>query len=391
VISATQSRPVEPDQPIRTVAELQDHLYHAIQLEFSTIPLYLYALYSIQTQGYSQWSAGISALRTIRSVVIEEMLHLCLARNLMIAIGGGDSVRFYDQDLMPTYPSPMLHRLPKLMLHLAPCSVALMTDVFMPLELPARQGAPPEPGWYHTIGEFYAAVTAGFERLEGAELWAHNQPELQYLSGYWNQDGGGSPLVVCDLPSARQAIVTIVEQGEGSDPGTVTVPLDPVAPQAGMTELSHYGKFQQIATGIDQIGNVWPVPVDPSPLEWHGPVGQLAGLFDAAYCYVLCLLDALYGASRMTELPGQRSTRYRLERSFIAAMGGILFPIANLLVGQNTAEGKHAAPTFSYYPFGADRPKRDQLQILCGQVAAHYPTLGGDDSVLHLIGLLPSV
>jgi hypothetical protein len=266
-----------------------------------------------------------------------------------------------------------------------------MTDIFMPLELPARQDAPPEPGWYHTIGEFYAAIEAGFERLDGPDLWAHNQPEDQYLSGYWNQDGGGSPLVVCDLPSALQAILTIVEQGEGSDPGNVTVPLDPIDPQPGMTELSHYGKFQQIAQGIDQIGQVWKVPLDPTRGAWHGPVGQLAELFDAAYCYVLCLLDALYEASRMTVVPGQRSPRYGLERNFIAAMGGVLFPVADLLVRQPVAGGLQAAPTFGYYRFAADHPKRDQLLALCGRAAAHYPTLGGADSVLHLIGLLPSV
>ncbi len=62
MISATQSRPLNPDQPIQTIGELQDHLYHAIQLEFSTVPLYLYALYSIETQGYSFWNSVIACL-----------------------------------------------------------------------------------------------------------------------------------------------------------------------------------------------------------------------------------------------------------------------------------------------------------------------------------------
>lgn len=389
--SAILTRPLKTDQPIETIQELQDHLYNAIQLEFSTVPLYLYSLYSIQTQGYSQWSAGMSALRTIRSVVIEEMLHLCLARNLMIAVGGGDTIRFYDQEMIPTYPSPMLHRLPKLMLHLEPCSTNVMTKVFMPLELPAGTDAPPEPGWYQTIGQFYAAIKLGFERLSGPDLWVHNQPDFQYLSGYWNQDGGGAPLVVCDLPSAIDAIATIVEQGEGADPGNLTVPLDPVSPQEGMTELSHYGKFRQIGLGIDQIGKTWPVPTDPQRTQWDGPVGELAELFDAAYCYLLCLLDALYTSSRMASQPGQTSPRYGLERTFIAAMGGILFPIANLLVRQPVGHDQHAAPAFGYYAFGDAQPKRDQLLDLCARTAAHYPSLGGGDSVLHLIGLLPSV
>jgi hypothetical protein len=114
-------------------------------------------------------------------------------------------------------------------------------------------------------------------------------------------------------------------------------------------------------------------------------------LFDAAYCYVLCLLDALYASSRMASVPGQRSPRYGLERTFIAAMGGILFPIADLLVRQPLDDGSNAAPTFGYFAFEADQPKRDQLQELCARVAGDYPVLGGSDSVLHLIGLLPSV
>jgi hypothetical protein len=167
VLLAPQVRPLEVEKPITTVEELQNHLYHAMQVELSTIPLYLYPAYSIKTQGYSQWSPGMSAFRTIRSVVIEEMLHLCLARNLMVAVGGGDAVRFYDADMVPTYPSDMLHRKPRLPLHLEPCSTSLMTDTFMPLELPAKDAAPPQGGEYNTLGQFYAAIRLGFEYLDG--------------------------------------------------------------------------------------------------------------------------------------------------------------------------------------------------------------------------------
>ncbi len=394
MLLATQVHPLDVEKPITTVAELRDHLYHAIQVEFSTIPLYLYPAYSIRTQGYSQWSAGMSALRTIRSVVIEEMLHLCLARNLLVAVGGGDMVRFYDPAMVPTYPSDMLHRQPRLPLNLARCTKGLMRDTFMPLELPAADHAPPQGGEYNTLGQFYAAIRLGFERLDREshdELWAGNQPELQYLSGYWNQDGGGSPLVVCDLGSARQAIDTIVEQGEGSSAGDDEVPLDPSKPQLGESELSHYAKFRAIAEGIDQIGATWPVPTDPRPEMFEDPVQELALLFDAAYSYTLCLVDALYGASRADSVAGERSRRYHLERTFIGAMGGLLYPIADLLVRQPIGQGRHAAPTFGYFPFATDRPKKDQLVERCAATVARYPSLGGDDGVARQIDLLPSV
>jgi hypothetical protein len=394
MLLAPQVRPLNVEKPITTVGELQDHLYHAIQVELSTIPLYLYPAYSIKTAGYSQWSAGMSAFRTIRSVVIEEMLHLCLARNLLVSIGGGDEVRFYDERMVPTYPSDMLHRTPKLPLNLEVCSVDLMTGTFMPLELPAKDAAPPQGGEYNTLGQFYAAIKLGYERLAGElgpGLWADNRPDLQYYSGYWNQDGGGSPIVVCDLTTACQAIATIVEQGEGSRAGDDEVPLDPAKPALGMNELSHYAKFHRIAQGIDGIGLTWPVPTNPRAEAFPSPARELARLFDAAYCYVLCLVDAIYNTSRKETVAGGRSARYRLERTFIGAMGGVLFPIADMLVRTPVDGGGNAAPAFGWYPFEDGSPKKDQLKALCGQVTLSFPALGGDDGVARQIKLLPSV
>ena len=54
--------PINAQAPITTVQELRNHLHQAAALELSTIPLYLYAAYSIQTQGTYQWAAGMSAL-----------------------------------------------------------------------------------------------------------------------------------------------------------------------------------------------------------------------------------------------------------------------------------------------------------------------------------------
>ena len=394
MLQATHVRPLNVEKPITTVEELQDHLYHAIQIELSTIPLYLYPAYSIKTQGYSQWSAGMSAFRTIRSVVIEEMLHLCLARNLMVAVGGGDGVRLYDENMIPTYPSDMLHREPALPLHLEACSTAAVTEMYMPLELPAKDHAPPQGGEYNTLGQFYAAIRQGFGDLDrklGPRLWEHNRPDLQYYSGYWNQDGGGTPIVVCDLATACDAIDTIVEQGEGAKSGDPDVPLNIVTPAPGLAELSHYAKFSRIAQGIDLIGDTWPVPTDPTADLFDGPVGELARFFDAAYCYVLCMIDAIYDSSRTQTVAGQISARYGLERTFIAAMGGVLYPIGALLVTLPLEAGRNAGPTFGYHQFADGTPKKEQLQELCANVVRSFPSLGGDDGVAHLIGLLPSV
>jgi rubrerythrin len=71
--------------------ELQQHLRWAMRIEMLTIPPYLYAMYSLEDQ-----DADPAAV--IRSVVAEEMLHLALAANLLLGVGG--SPRFYDRELI---------------------------------------------------------------------------------------------------------------------------------------------------------------------------------------------------------------------------------------------------------------------------------------------------
>ncbi|MGQ0617258.1 MAG: ferritin-like domain-containing protein [Acidimicrobiia bacterium] len=373
--------------PITTIESLRDHLYQAAQVELSTIPLYLYAGYSIRAQSYSQWSPGQSAFRAIRAVVIEEMLHLSLARNLLVAVGGGDRIAFYDKAFVPTYPTPMLHRVPPLELRLSACSPALMHDVFMPLERPMTADGPPQPDQYNTLGQFYEAIRLGFETLAGPDLFANPQTDLQFAAGYYNQDGGGQPVVVSDLVTALEAIDTIVVQGEGTSPGRLQVPLDPAAPQLGLDEQSHYARFKAIAEGIDGIGAVWPVPDNPKATQYPAPVADLARLFNAGYCYLLAMVDALYATPADER---HASARWQLERSYLTAMQGVLFPIADLLVRQ-AVPGGHAAPTFEFFAFRAGRPKQDQMLDLCDKVARSYPSVAGDNSVRASIVLLPSV
>lgn len=390
--AAMLKKPVKAQEPITTVEQLHIHLYQAAQVELSTIPLYLYAAYSIQTSGDYQWDPGMSAFRTIRSVVIEEMLHLCLVRNIMVGTGA-PKFAFYDEDFVTKYPSPMLHREPDLMLHLEPCTTGLVQNIFMPLELPAKSDAPPQPDSYNTLGQFYAAIKLGLEELSGPKLWRNPRGDLQYTTSYWNQDGGGSPLCVLDLPSALAAIDTIVEQGEGASPDDPMVPLKPADPKVGYEEYSHYAKFQRIVQGIDLIREVWPVPKDPKASDYEGPVRDLAKLFNAAYCYVLCMIDALYTTSADTVVAGKKSKRYGLERTFVAAMGGLLFPIADLLVRTPVKRGarRHAAPTFEFHRFHDRKPKKDQLIDMCDALLGDFPSMAGDDGVRKLIGNLPSV
>jgi hypothetical protein len=406
--------PIQSKTPIETVEALRAHLIQAAGIELSTVPLYLYAAYSIKTSGYSQWSTGKSAFDTIRSVVIEEMLHLCLARNLLLAVGGGD-FKFYNKDFIFKYPADMPHRIPRLEFRLSPCNVEVVKDIFMQLELP-MEPEPPEAfaddghiDEYRSLGDFYRAIKDGFKTLAGDPLqniWDETSFDKQYSRAYW---GGGRPIVVKDLETAFQAIDTIVEQGEGAAPGSSTVPIDPTKgvdpwhPDKVETELSHYAKFVQIWEGIDEIGEVWPVPDNPKPEDfdfknadpWGPPVGDLAKFFDAAYCYVLCMLDKLYDTEMkfqtVKEGTSAVSERYGLERTFLAAMGGLLYPIAQLLVRTPVTTEMNAAPGFRFYKFPEQKNKKAHLATLCDDLLGAFPSLGGDDSVRQLIDRLPDV
>jgi hypothetical protein len=295
--------------------------------------------------------------------------------------------------VIPSYPGLMLHHTPDLCLDLAPCSIKQMKDVFMPLELPAKHAAPPEPDHYHTLGQFYKAIELGIEYLdkEGG-LWDGALPDQQYTRGYWNEDGGGEEFAVTDLKSAKQALNTIVEQGEGNH--GPDVPIEPDKPKdpdyLGQFELSHYARFRAIAKGWEQIGDVWPLPTNPKADDYDGDLKELATLCNAAYNFVLCMIDELYVMPTGRFVANEPNARYGLERGFIAAMGGLLYPIAYELIKTTQAFDLNAAPTFEYHEFGHESPKQE-LANRCDALLGAFPDLGGDDGVRRLIGMLPDV
>ena len=63
-------------------ADLYVHLQNAVKLEHSTIPPYLTAMFSLRP-GVNQNIAD-----QIRSIAMQEMLHMAIASNILISIGG---------------------------------------------------------------------------------------------------------------------------------------------------------------------------------------------------------------------------------------------------------------------------------------------------------------
>jgi hypothetical protein len=86
---------------ISSLESLRKHLQWAIELEHATIPPSLCALYSIKA-GHNAEAAEV-----LSSVMVEEMLHLTLAANLLNAVGGRP--RLDIPEMLPPYPHSLPH------------------------------------------------------------------------------------------------------------------------------------------------------------------------------------------------------------------------------------------------------------------------------------------
>lgn len=229
-------------------------LQSAVELEHATIPVYLYALYSLNPATNTEIGAIIS------SVVVEEMLHMTLASNVLNALGGSPQID--TPAFIPTYPGPLPGGVEAdLTVNLAPFSMTQL-ETFLQIEQPEDPlnikalGAPADT---ITIGEFYTAISKAIGVLgDGAFVDPpRNQvgPELMPES-----------VVVVDVTTAQQAIQTIIEQGEG----TSTSPEEVVG-----DGYAHYYRFMQIQKGrllvpAPQLNPPWAYAGAPVPFDQAG-------------------------------------------------------------------------------------------------------------------------
>src|SRR3954466_7119129 len=80
-------------------SELYIWLQKAIELEHSTIPPYLTAMFSLKP------GTNDEIARLIRSIVQEEMLHMTIVGNILIAIGGRPAINVAG--FIPKYPGSL--------------------------------------------------------------------------------------------------------------------------------------------------------------------------------------------------------------------------------------------------------------------------------------------
>ena len=223
---------------IETREDLQQHLQWAIELEHSTLPPYLTALYSIKD------GTNREAIEIIHSVFIEEMLHLTLAANILNAVGGAPNLDY--PGIMPSYPTFLAHSNEAFQVGLAKFSPEAL-ETFLQIERPGEHDGLPEDDNFETIGQFYEAIEEALKRMAAelgeAELF-NGDPARQVTDALY-YGGSGRIVAVTDLASALKALEEIVEQGEGLQHQEIwDGDRDMFHPER--EEVAHYFRFNEL-------------------------------------------------------------------------------------------------------------------------------------------------
>ncbi len=343
--------------PLDTVEHLHEHLRLAGIVELTTIPTYLYAMYSLD-------DPTSDAAKLIRSVAVEEMLHLALVGNLLLGTGG--EPKFYAPESIPSYPLALPHHVPETIVSLEPCSRGVIRDLFMVIEQPAELGAPAEADEYETLGQFYSAIELAVKELE-----PFDNPRLDRQlsdSAFYNPvkfdtaDSGGL-VGIHDCDTAMAAMEIIIHQGEGVGDHHYADP--------DHRELTHYYKFEQLADGVVEIGLVRPVMSNPHVTDFPPYIRPVATLANALYSFVLYVMDELYA-------PGADANA--LISDLYGAMAGLLSPVAHYLTTLDVGGDYVASPTFEFYEF-AGAP-RAEIVALAQALVGDHPHL---EPVIHQI------
>jgi len=342
-------------------ATLLPLLQKALELELSTIPPYLTALLSIRMPG------NRVAANAIRSVAIEEMLHMVLVGNLISSLGG--KVRLHG-DAVPTYPlrlefegSPIRDR--EFDIHLEAFSpqairtfkqIEIPADLLPPSHAHGTQAQVVVPGI--TLGQFYDRIILKLERI------CADYPECDVFCGdpqhqvneqyYWSS--GGKPIVVTSLASAIEAMTVIKKQGEASHNSIYDGDAEYFDQPR---EVAHYFRFNEIACGrhynpddhpaepptgerfdVDYTA-VYPIRRNAKSTDYR-PGSELARLndtFNRQYSVMLWQLEQAFN--------GNPSVLYDAIVNGMHGMTSVAHEMMCLPI-DGDADGAHGAPSFEW-------------------------------------------
>lgn len=368
---------------------LQEAVQLAIQIEFTTIPAYLTALYSIQ-------DVSSNAYQLLRSVVMEEMFHANQAANLLVAIGGQP---LFTGKAVPVYPNYLPHANPYTTpyIGLNGASISVFGDVFAAIEEPATYDAPPEANNYDTIAQVYKSILVALESYSGSEpLFKHHHGARQRTNIYPGKFGG-NPIEIKNMKDAKLGIQEIMEQGEGSVPESGA--YDPVqnfgvynhyghrtdgtyGPILGVpAEMSHFKKFRSIALDTANFPATYPIISNPREEDFKS--NKLLQVANSTFNYAYSImLEALENSFKV---PVDKNEPDQFYAVVLPVMHQVLPSLARLLMNTplrpdgDAGAGPNGAPTFKYLPgchFKDLSAKMKQVLDLAKPAATENNSLG---------------
>lgn len=333
-----------------TADELGVYLQNAVELEHSTIPPYLTALFSLRP------GTNTEIANQIRGIVIEEMLHMTIAANILIAIGGSPSIN--QTDFVPKYPGPLPMNIGDLQVGINAFSINLVKNTFMDIEEPEH----PIPvkvmteemtvQEFATIGQFYDAIKAQIQIL-GPSIFVITSAPPQVVNTNWFD--ADRLFTITDVDTACRSIDIIKREGEG----TVDSPFE--SPE-GIP--AHFYRFGEIAAGRELVktetgfayagdpilfdpAGVWPLRPNCKIADFP-PNSQARTRIEAfAYNYS-ALLNALHNAFNgdPAQLDKAIGLMYDLRTSAVALME----------TDTGDGSGQTVGPSFEYVELQGGMP-----------------------------------
>ena len=365
-----QARYMDAPVRIENRAQLIYLLTEAAELEHGIMCCYLFAALSMKRgvdEGITEEQLGFVRRwrRAILQISIEEMLHMCLACNLLTAVGGAPHLRRPNLPVSPkAYP-------PSFKLELVPfCRQTLENFIFIErpedLEPGAGEGtssgspfpAPPKLSdifssarEYQSQGRLYHGIEDGLQYLSqkyGEDRLFLGPPKAQIGGAYFNLPGLNP---VTDLMSAEAALQAIIVQGEGA---------------RDFSKDSHHGRFLAIQEEYEQILKEDPsfVPARPvmsnpysmlpSDIGTDGGVNLIepppsidtSNLFDGCYEILIQVLGRLFAHGEESE--AQLTALAEITEGLMVDVIGPLGDALTRLPAGPSNSGLTAGPSFRF-------------------------------------------
>ena len=371
---------------IENRAQLIYLLTEAAELEHGIMCCYLFSAFSMKRgveEDISKEQLGFVRRwrRTILQISIEEMLHMCLACNLLTAVGGAPHLRRPNLPVSPkAYP-------PSFKLELAPfCRQSLENFIFIerPEDLEPGTGegmssGSPFPSMpklsdifssareYQNQGRLYKGIEDGLQYLSqkyGEDRLFLGPPKAQIAGAYFTLPGLDP---VTDLKSAEAALQGIIVQGEGA---------------RGVSKDSHHGRFLAIQEEYEQLLREDPT-FEPARRVMRNPysilpndVGDdsevnligdplsidISNLFDGCYELLIQLLGRLFAQGDESENELAQLSDIT-EELMVDVLGPLGEALTRLPAGPSYS-GLMAGPSFRFSRNVNAPPHRDAARAL---------------------------